>query len=87
MKKTLASLCLLFIAGSAMSQFDASQLSIGLNGNYTMYKGDFQQKTPGVQLRLGYDISEKTSAYLAFNYGFPLTQRQLSRIQMVQHLF
>jgi hypothetical protein len=72
MKKTLASLCLLFIAGTAMSQFDASQLSIGLNGNYTMYKGNFQQKTPGVQLRLGYDISEKTSAYLAFNYGFPI---------------
>jgi hypothetical protein len=72
MKKTLIGLCLLFIAGSAMSQFDASQLSIGLNGNYTMYKGDFRQSTPGVQLRLGYDITEKTAAYLAFNYGFPI---------------
>jgi outer membrane protein with beta-barrel domain len=74
MKKILFGLALFLVGGTAMAQFDASQLSIGLGGNYTMYKGDFGKNTPGVQLRVGYDISEKATAYLGFTYGFPIKE-------------
>lgn len=51
---------------------DFSQARIELGGNYTMYKGDFKQKTPGVKLRFSVPFSEKIAAGLSFTYHLPI---------------
>ena len=60
------------IAGNAKAQFDASYLSASLSGNYTMYKGNFQQKPPGVKFDVGYSLSEKSRISLGYTYHLPI---------------
>ncbi len=67
MKKVFLS----FFALSAMYVASA-QISVGLNTNYTMYKQEFQKNTPGVGIRVLYEVSEKQSAGLSFTYGMPI---------------
>lgn len=58
----------------------SAQLSFGVNANYTQYKGDFQQSTPGAQIRGSYSFSPKTAAVLSFTYGMPIKEE--STVQM-----
>ena len=58
------SLCLIFTT--------YAQLSVGVNANYTMYRGDFQRSTPGAQLRVSYDFDEKVTGMLGFTYGLAI---------------
>ncbi|MEI9909321.1 MAG: hypothetical protein WDO71_06470 [Bacteroidota bacterium] len=51
-----------------------SQFSIGAAANYTAYKGDFGKSTPGAQIRVGYQPSEKISAHFGFTYGLPIKE-------------
>jgi hypothetical protein len=67
MKKIFLSLFGLFIILIA-----SAQVSVGINGNYTMYKQEFQQKTPGAGLRVYYDAAEKYGLSLGFTYGAPI---------------
>lgn len=69
MKKIYSTILCGLIAGTAFSQF-----SVGIGANYSQYKGDFQRSTPGAQLRVAYNASEKITANLAFTYGFAIKQ-------------
>lgn len=66
MKKITTIFFLCFITFSSYAQ-----LQVGLAGNYTMYKGDFQRSTPGALLRIGYE-SDRTTVFLGFNYGLAI---------------
>ena len=59
-------------AAISQAQFDAANLFGSVSGNYTMYKGEFQQKTPGVKLDLGYSFSEKIRGALGYTYHLPI---------------
>jgi hypothetical protein len=75
MKKPLLLFALLLsISVAANAQFDVANLSVGLNGNYSMYKGDLDKSTPGAGLRIGYNFGEKTSAIVGFTYGLPIKE-------------
>jgi len=67
MKKMLLSLC-----GVVAIYAASAQISVGANANYTMYKGDFQQSTPGIGVRGYYEDSYKLSFSLGFTYGMPI---------------
>jgi hypothetical protein len=68
MKKMILSFC-----GLASVCLASAQLSVGVNGNYTMYKGDFQQKTTGIGARISYDLNPKVTAALSYTHGMPIT--------------
>ena len=51
-----------------------AQLSVGVNANYTMYRGDFKRSTPGAQLRVSYDFDEKVTGMFGFTYGLPIKE-------------
>ncbi len=70
MKKTFLSLAGILSLAMASAQFDASQLTVGVAGNYHMYKGNLQKNAPGAQVRLGYDLSEKSSIGLGFTHTY-----------------
>ena len=73
MKKTLLILVIAMITVSAANaQLDFSNMRVDLGMNYTMYKGDFQEKTPGAKIRLSVPASEKAVLGLGFTYGFPI---------------
>ncbi|HSN59314.1 MAG TPA: outer membrane beta-barrel protein, partial [Ferruginibacter sp.] len=65
---------MLALTASTMSfaQISASDFSIGVAGNYTMYKGDFQKSTPGIKLELGYGVQSKVGFTLGFTKGFAI---------------
>ncbi len=67
MKKVMLSVCglVIFYAASA-------QISVGVNGNYTMYKQDFQKSTPGAGVRVYFNATERVAAVGSFTYGFPI---------------
>jgi hypothetical protein len=67
MKKIFIFLISLLALQSASAQF-----SVAVNGNYTMYKQDFQQSTPGAGFRVYYGVDEKIFATFGFVYGFPI---------------
>jgi hypothetical protein len=69
MRKTLLSLLGIVAIFTASAQF-----SVGVSANYTMYKGNFQKATPGVQVRASYGFTEKTTAVFAFTYHMPIKQ-------------
>ena len=71
-KSLLLSALLLTVSIAANAQFNVANLSVGLHGNYAMYKGDLNKSTPGAGLRIGYNFGEKTSAIVGFTYGFPI---------------
>jgi hypothetical protein len=75
MKKTM-----LFITCSFLAATSFSQISVGIAGNYTAYKGDFGKSTPGAQIRVGYSPSEKINTDLLFTYGFPIKQESVVTI-------
>ena len=77
MKKTYLCVLVIVIASTTQAQFDASNLSASLSGNYTMYKGYFQQKTPGVKIDLGYSINEKLRVSLGYTYHAPLKEASI----------
>jgi opacity protein-like surface antigen len=72
MKKVLLLACFFTLSLAASAQLE--NLSVGINGNYTTYKGDVQKSTPGAQFRIGYNFTEKYSASLGFTYGFPIKE-------------
>jgi opacity protein-like surface antigen len=73
MKKRILTIMVLAITSfAAHAQLDFSQLRVELAGNYTMYKGDFQQKTPGAKFRVSLPVSEKAAAGLGFTYHLPV---------------
>jgi len=73
MKKNLLILVIGMITVSAANaQIDFSNMRVDVGMNYTMYKGDFQEKTPGVKVRLSVPASEKAVLGLGFTYGFPI---------------
>lgn len=72
MKKTVVLMVAIAFATVSQAQFDAANLYASVSGNYTMYKGDFQQKTPGVKLDIGYSFSEKVRGALGFTYHLPI---------------
>lgn len=57
---------------AAHAQLDFSQLRIDVAGNYTMYKGDFGESTPGAKLRLSLPMNEKIALGLGFTYGLSI---------------
>lgn len=67
MRKIILSLSATLFVMAASAQF-----SVGVNANYTMYKGDLQKATPGAQIRASYAASEKTAVQLSFTYGVPI---------------
>src|SRR5438270_12339495 len=76
MKKTVLSLlAMVMILGAS------AQLSVGVAGNYTMYKGDFQRSTSGAQIRVGYLLSEKITGVLSFTYGMPIKQASVVTLE------
>lgn len=73
MKKNLFVLLIAMVTALvANAQIDFSNLRIDVGGNYTMYKGDFQQKTAGVKARLSLPINENMALGIGFTYGFPI---------------
>jgi hypothetical protein len=66
------------VLGICLMYGASAQLFAGVNANYSMYKGDFQKSTPGVQVRLGYDFEEKITGILGFTYGFPIKEPSTS---------
>lgn len=72
MKKTAVLMMAIAFATVSQAQFDAANLFASVSGNYTMYKGDFQQKTAGVKLDLGYTFSEKIRGALGYTYHLPI---------------
>ncbi|HVG11967.1 MAG TPA: hypothetical protein VM843_03135 [Flavisolibacter sp.] len=81
MKKTFLSLAGVLSLTIASAQFDASQLTVGVAGNYHMYKGNMQKSAPGAHVRLGYDLSEKSTIGLGFTYTSPL--KYASEVQLM----
>ncbi|HVG14127.1 MAG TPA: hypothetical protein VM935_04170 [Chitinophagaceae bacterium] len=67
MKKLILSFC-----GLASVCLASAQLSVGVNGNYTMYKGDFQKKTPGIGARISYDVQPRVTVVLSYTHGMPI---------------
>jgi len=57
---------------AANAQLDFSNMRVDLGANYTMYKGDFQEKTAGTKIRLSVPAGEKAVVGLGFTYGFPI---------------
>lgn len=74
MKTIMTALIMFGSAISAFAQFDASKITVGINGNYTMYKGNFDKAGMGAQVRVGYAMSEKISTHLGFTYTMPIIQ-------------
>lgn len=72
MKKIISVLSALACFSLSTTAQDFSQTRIELSGNYTMYKGEFQQKTPGVKLRVSVPFSEKIAGGLSFTYHLPI---------------
>lgn len=66
--KRITMLCI----GMAFFMAASAQMSASVSANYTMYKGDFQKKTPGIKAELGYIFGEKTEAALGFTYHLPI---------------
>lgn len=69
MKKMYLSVLGLFTLAAA-----SAQLSTSAHVNYTMYKGNLQQSTPGAGVRLGYNFSQKVTTVLGFAMGAPITE-------------
>jgi hypothetical protein len=67
MKKVILSFC-----GLASVFIASAQLSVGVNGNYTMYKGDFQRKTSGFGARISYDVQPKFTGVFSYTHGMPI---------------
>jgi len=75
MKTTMFTIVVaMLFAAPASAQFDASNLSGSLSGNYTMYKGEFQKSTPGAKIDLGYSITEKIRVSLGYTYHLPIKE-------------
>lgn len=72
MKKTFLALLSLMVAFVSNAQIDFTSTRIELAGNYTMYKGDFQESTPGLKLRVSVPVSEKMVVGLAYTHGLPI---------------
>jgi opacity protein-like surface antigen len=72
MKKNLVFLLVFFTVSFAKAQPDFSDLRFDIGANYTMYKGDFQEKTPGAKIRVAVPFTEKVVVGLGFTYGFPI---------------
>lgn len=72
MKKTFLLMIAVTFAVVSQAQFDVANLYASVSGNYTMYKGNFQQKTPGVKLDVGYSFSEKVRGALGYTYHMPI---------------
>ena len=72
MKKIVMIMMAIFFAAVSKAQFDAANLFAGISGNYTMYKGDFKQKTAGVKIDVGYSFSEKIRGAVGYTYHFPI---------------
>jgi hypothetical protein len=73
MKKSLLILLLcVSITPAINAQLDFSDLRVDLGGNYTMYKGDFQESTPGAKIRVSVPFNENMAIGLGFTYGFPI---------------
>ena len=64
----------LIIATTATAQFDPANFSASISGNYTMYKGDFQQKTPGAKIDIGYSLSGKARISAGYTYHAPIKE-------------
>jgi hypothetical protein len=74
MKKLILSFC-----GLASVCLASAQLSVGVNANYTMYKGDFQKKTPGFGARISYEVQPRVAAVLSYTHGMPIkTESQVT---------
>lgn len=71
-KKISLSGLFIFLVLAAQAQLDFSDMRFDIGANYTMYRGDFQQKTPGVKIRAGVPLGEKNLVGLGFTYGFPI---------------
>lgn len=54
------------------AQISLSDFSVGVAGNYTMYKGDFGKATPGVKVEVNYGLYEKLGFTLGFTKGFAI---------------
>lgn len=67
MKKIVILICAITITYAV-----SAQISVGINGNYTMYKQDFQKSTSGGGVRIYYQPAEKYSLSLGFTYGAPI---------------
>ena len=74
MKKILLITTLLISGLLSNAQIDFSRTRLELAGNYTMYKSDFQQNTPGAKFRIAVPTSEKITFGLGFTYGSPIKQ-------------
>lgn len=72
MKKITSLFAVLVCITLSTTAQDFSQTRIELGGNYTMYKGDFQKKTPGVKLRVSVPFNERIAAGLSFTYHLPI---------------
>lgn len=81
MRKMFLFLCGTFALTAASAQFDASQLTVSVSGNYTLYKGDLQRNTYGPQVRVGYNLGAKTSANLSFTMGAPIKEPSTVELQ------
>lgn len=74
MKRIFSVALLLTATMITQAQIDFSDLRIELAGNYTQYKGDFQQSTPGVKLRFSVPVTEKARVGLSYTHGFPIKE-------------
>lgn len=71
-KKVFVMMSALCMSVAGFSQISASDFTVGVAGNYTMYKGDFQRSTPGVKVELGYGLLKKVGFSLSYTKGFPI---------------
>jgi len=65
-------LAMVLCTSVAHAQFDVANFSASLSGNYTMYKKDFKENTPGIKFDLGYSLNDKTRIGLGYTYHMPI---------------
>lgn len=72
MKRFLSAALLVMVSMASQAQWDFSDLRVELAGNYTQYKGDFQQSTPGAKLRVSVPMGNRLRVGLGYTHGFPI---------------
>jgi opacity protein-like surface antigen len=72
MKHFFSAALLLMASMASKAQLDFSDLRVELAGNYTQYKGDFKESTPGVKLRVSVPVGERVRVGLGYTHGFPI---------------
>ena len=74
MKKAIFISAFILVSQLSKAQLDFSNSRIELAGNYTMYRGDFGQNTPGAKIRFSVPTGDRFTVGLGFTYSSPIKE-------------